>query len=315
MHVYRWDLDKTYLDTDFDSIRGLMRSATEPAVAKRATPGATALARALCAHPRNKLRIVSGSPTQMREVLSEKLRLDGIRYDELVLKDSLKHLRKGQVRAIRGQFGYKLPALLRSRVGLGRGVHETLFGDDAEVDALVYSVYADAISGRLRPAQVARILEAAGAYRESIDETMEVMARVSVAEAVERIFIRIDRGVPPARFEVLGTRVIPVHSWWQGALVLLEAGHIDGVAASEVLKAVVREAGHDVWAIAGLTQDLVLRGRVGAQILDQVQDADEFIDHCTKALKRLGTPPVFRPAAPPDDIDYLAVVRNWSRHR
>ena len=129
MHVYRWDLDKTYLDTDFDSIRGLVRSATEPAEAKRATPGATALARSLCAHPRNRLCIVSGSPTQMRDVLVEKLRLDGIRYDELVLKDSLMHLRKGQVRAIRGHFGYKLPALLQSRLGMGRGVKETLFGE------------------------------------------------------------------------------------------------------------------------------------------------------------------------------------------
>jgi len=47
LRVYRWDLDKTYLLTDFDSLRGIMRTAMEPAWAKRAVPGATALVREL----------------------------------------------------------------------------------------------------------------------------------------------------------------------------------------------------------------------------------------------------------------------------
>ena len=47
MRVYRWDLDKTYLDTDFESVRGLFRSAVESARNKRAIPGATALLREL----------------------------------------------------------------------------------------------------------------------------------------------------------------------------------------------------------------------------------------------------------------------------
>jgi phosphoribosylamine--glycine ligase len=46
-------------------------------------------------------------------------------------------------------------------------VRETLFGDDAEVDALVYSIYADAIAGRLHSEELARVLEAAGGYPEA----------------------------------------------------------------------------------------------------------------------------------------------------
>ena len=34
--------------------------------------------------------------------------------------------------------GYKLPRLLQQQVGVGASVQETLFGDDSEVDALVY---------------------------------------------------------------------------------------------------------------------------------------------------------------------------------
>ena len=37
--VYRWDLDKTYVQTDFSSVRGLFRAATEKAENKRVVPG------------------------------------------------------------------------------------------------------------------------------------------------------------------------------------------------------------------------------------------------------------------------------------
>src|SRR6187551_2237479 len=139
MRVYRWDLDKTYLQTDIDSMRGLLRSAVEPARSKRAVPGAAALLRELARERpgwRPRVVILSGSPTQMRSVLEEKLRMDGVRFDEFILKDNLGNLKRGRLRAVRGQFGYKLPQLLAGRVGLGAAVRETLFGDDAEVDAL-----------------------------------------------------------------------------------------------------------------------------------------------------------------------------------
>ena len=87
MHVYRWDLDKTYLETDFHSVRGLIRSALEPAEAKRNVPGSAALLRALSSRPGSRVIFLSGSPTQLREVLERKLELDGVRFDELHLKD------------------------------------------------------------------------------------------------------------------------------------------------------------------------------------------------------------------------------------
>ena len=50
--VYRWDLDKTYLRTEFDSIRDLLRTAVEPATRKRTVPGASVLLRELRATAR-----------------------------------------------------------------------------------------------------------------------------------------------------------------------------------------------------------------------------------------------------------------------
>src|SRR5262249_35190663 len=107
-HIFRWDLDKTYLRTDFDSLRGLLRAAD-----KRAVPGAPALLRALRAAggPAHRISIISGSPEQMRKVLEAKLALDGVACDEFVLKPNLKNLLRGRFRAIRAQVPYKLPAL------------------------------------------------------------------------------------------------------------------------------------------------------------------------------------------------------------
>src|SRR5215831_19993245 len=114
--IYRWDLDKTYLRSEFDTFRQLVRTAFQKASEKVAVPGAAALIRELKAQGDTQLCIISGSPTQMRAVLEEKLKLDGVEWDELVLKDNVRNLLRGRFRALRGQLGYKLPALLESRL-------------------------------------------------------------------------------------------------------------------------------------------------------------------------------------------------------
>src|SRR5258705_10112563 len=169
-HTFRWDLDKTYLRTEFDSLKDLARSAIETAADKQAFPGATALLRAL-KQDGNRICIVSGSPTQMRQVLAAKLALDGIEYDEFVLKNNLKNILRGRFRALRAQIPYKLPAILRSRIGAA-AEHQTLFCDDAEADALIYCLYADLIAGRVSVADLERVLVASRAYEDDIGQIL-----------------------------------------------------------------------------------------------------------------------------------------------
>ena len=310
MHIYRWDLDKTYLETDIHSLRGLVRSATEPARAKRAVPGAPALIRALNSQDNARIFILSGSPEQLRPVLEEKLRLDGVRVDGLTLKDNLKNIRKGRFRDLLGQFGYKLPALLLARESLGAGVKETLFGDDSEVDALVYSVYADAVSRRITPAQVSRIMEAAGSYPDSIEGALGALSRVSTADAVESIFIRVERGSPPKRFQPLSQRVIPVYSWWQAALVLFDRKRLSEAMLLDVMHGVMTGASRSTWAMAALSQDIVRRGFVSPGVFSDFNRDSSVIEACRKALVCLPTPKVNEVG--PLSIDYLELVRHWS---
>ena len=69
MPIFRWDIDKTYLETDFQSLSGLWRAATENASEKISVSGAVPLVKALNKIDDSQLIFLSGSPKQMRKVL------------------------------------------------------------------------------------------------------------------------------------------------------------------------------------------------------------------------------------------------------
>jgi hypothetical protein len=311
MHRFRWDLDKTYLHTEFGSVRAMVRTALEPAASKRNTPGSAALLRALQLHdPGSETTVVSGSPTQMRRVLEEKLTQDGIKVDHFTLKDNLGNLRRGRFRAVWGQVGYKLPELLKQRTRAAPDDTETLFGDDAEVDAAVYMVYADAISGRIPPARLREVLERGGAYPDDIGRALRALSRAPQADAVEDIFIRIDAGGPLARFEPLGTRITPIFSWMQAALVLWRRRRLGVEGFEAVARSCIDEADLGPESVAGLFQDAVRRGLVPPdavhELLQRAAGLEPVRDVVNAALRRMGPPPARRPDDnPPDPLAFL----------
>jgi phosphatidate phosphatase APP1 len=177
--IYRWDLDKTYLRTDFDTLRQLVSTVFQKASDKVAVPGAAALIRELRASGEARLCIISGSPTQMRAVLEEKLKLDGVEWDELMLKDNVRNILRGRFKALRGQLGYKLPVLLESRLRSPPDAEEVLFGDDAEADAFIYSLYADLVAGRVDERVLGQVLDAA-------DGDFNTLLEIGFATAIRR---------------------------------------------------------------------------------------------------------------------------------
>ena len=234
MHIFGWDLDRTYLDTQIDSVKGLLRAAMERPNQKRTVAGAAPLARGLVAADADaRLRFLSGSPRQLRSAIEQKLALDGIVFDRLTLKDNLRNLRRGRFRAVRAQIGYKLPTLLADRVAISPGTTETWFGDDSEKDGLIYAVYGAVVAGQLTTDDVRALLRRTRAYPDAIAKAVRAIERIEQADAVEDIFIRLERGSAPRRFARLGRQVKPVLSWFQAAMVLHVRGRlpIDAVAA------------------------------------------------------------------------------------
>ena len=330
-NTFRWDLDKTYLRTEFDSLKDLAKSAIETAADKQAFPGATALLRAL-RQDGNRICIVSGSPTQMRQVLAAKLALDGVEYDEFVLKNNLKNILRGRFRSLRAQIPYKLPAMLRSRIAVAAD-SETLFGDDAEADAIIYCLYADLVAGRVSLQDLERVLIASRAYEDDAQKCLELAREVPKNAAVRRMFIHLDRRSPPLGFRRYGPRLVPVFNYFQAALVLyqdrvLSARQVIFVAL-EMLDSGQYELGH----LATSVQDIIRRGRVtrdmALQLAAEAQEAaksgalsgrsdlppfEQIASSFRERVRELGAlGPADLPAEEP--LDYVRLVDEEHEHR
>jgi hypothetical protein len=281
VHIARWDLDKTYLRTEFDSLRDLVKTALERPDQKRTNPGASTLLREMV-RAGVRVHILSGSPEQMRRRLEDKLRLDGITWDAFTLKPNLQNLLRLRFRAVRDQLGYKLPALLHARARLAQQgepaaeATESLFGDDAEADAYVYSLYADVVAGRLGEDLLLRVLERGRVYDDVVAEAMETARTVEHADAVERILIHLERQTPPGDFRGYGPRVVPFYNYLQAAFVLYEDGRLGPDGVLRVAVELVTEHRFDGDALARSYLDLARRGHLRGTRLDPLNAALEM---------------------------------------
>ena len=274
-HIARWDLDKTYLRTEFDSLRDIVRTALERPDEKRTNPGASTLLREMV-RAGIRVHILSGSPEQMRRRLEDKLRLDGITWDTFTLKPNLQNLLRLRFRAVRDQLGYKLPALIKARAEVGDGAEsaaacrETLFGDDAEADAYVYSLYADIVAGRVNEDVLARVLERGRVYEDVAAQTLEIAGAIEPVDAVERILIHLEKQTPPDDFRTYGPRVVPFYNYLQAAFVLHEDERLATGGVLRVAVELVTEHHFDGDALARSYLDLARRGHLRGTRVDAI---------------------------------------------
>jgi hypothetical protein len=277
--ITRWDLDKTYLRTEFDTLRDLVRTAMERPEEKRAVPGAATLLRVL-GETGARVHILSGSPRQLRERLEQKLTLDHVRWDALTLKPNLSNILRLRFRALRDQLGYKLPILLSARAD-DQGAdgpddpspHEILVGDDAEADAFVYSLYADLCAGRVGREELSGILESGQVYRDQREICLDALAKIRRGPFVDRILIHLDRQSPPSQFSHYGGRVVPFYNYLQAAFVLAEDGRLSGRAVLEVASALVLRHRFDAEALGRSYLDLLRRGHARGTVAPALREA------------------------------------------
>ena len=268
--VYVWDIDKTYLASEFDSLKGLLSVPLEFAVDKRNVAGTDVLLRALrrgCPEDgevrSNPLYFVSASPPQLRGVLERKMQLDGVEYDGITFKDQFALLRHGRVAALKHHVGYKLSALLLNRHELPWGVRETAFGDDSETDVLIYGLYADIVAGRLRGDTLERTLRKNEVEADDARYVAGLADGLPCEELVDRIYINLEHRSPPAQFAPWGRRVVPCYDAFQMALHLWCEGKIRDDAALDVGRELVNSYQRQPLGLLRGAFDLVERGAVG----------------------------------------------------
>ncbi len=276
-HIARWDLDKTYLRTEFDTLRDMVATAFERPDQKRTNPGASTLLREMV-RSGIRVHILSGSPEQMRRRLEDKLRLDGVTWDTFTLKPNLQNLLRLRFRAVRDQLGYKLPALLRARAALHVGgeeigPRETLFGDDAEADAYVYSLYADILAGRVAEDMLLRVLQRGRLYDDVVAASLSAARTIEHGDVVERILIHLERQTPPDDFRRYGPRIVPFYNYLQAAFVLHEDARLGADAVLRVALELVTEHRFDSDALARSYLDLARRGHLRGTRIEALENA------------------------------------------
>jgi hypothetical protein len=260
----RWDLDKTYLRSEFDTLRQLWRTARERGADKVEVPGVPEILKGLRAAADRRGRtigvyFVSASPPQIGKAIRDKLALDGVQYDGIVFKNQLEHLRRGKLRQLREHVGFKLVALLRGRLAAAKDSRELLFGDDWESDSLTYSLYADVLDGTLPPDRLEGLLTRLGVDPDLRPEILELVRDVAGAGGVERIFINLERRTPPAVFRLYGTRVVPTFNYFQTALVLAAEAYLDAAEVAKVARSLVERSRYTPRRLENSLADLVRR--------------------------------------------------------
>ncbi len=241
--VFIWDIDKTYLDTRFSQLKGLLRIPFEAGLDKRAYPGVVSLLQALRDGPADRehrpLYFISASPRQLRGHVEKKMLLDGIEFDGITFKDPLKVLFRGQLDQLKEQVAFKLSALLLLAEELPDGARCHLFGDDAEKDALIYSLFGDVVAGRLRGAELEWTLRELGVRSDYAHNVARRTAPMPPRELVEAIHIHLVRHPDGSTIADFGPHVVGYTGAGAVAKLLAERG----LLAAEQAALIAEEAG------------------------------------------------------------------------
>lgn len=258
--IYVWDIDKTYLNTKFETIKGLFKTAFEKAFQKTNVPGTPTLIKALQLHHHFPVFFISASPPQMESKIYQKMRLDGLSPAGIYFKDNLKNLRFSKFRRLKQHVGFKIQALMQLRIHMESKGKMILFGDDSESDAVVYSLFSDICSRRIPQNEILATLTAMNVEPEQRKRILQLQARVLESDPVHKIFINLVTDTDPDYYAKFGRRVLATYTTFQAALNLFEEGRIDTKAVLRVARDMISNYGFTPEELANNLDDIHKRG-------------------------------------------------------
>jgi len=270
--VCTFDLDKTYLDTRFESLRKLVRIPFEKAEEKKNIPGVAAVVRELRrgkseTHPPVPIYFISGSPEGMHKVVAEKLKLDGVGFDGILFKNWRAAVKKFQFKKIIDKIGFKLAALIYARSVFPLKAEELLFGDDSEYDATIYALYADIVAGNLEYYEVLTILKKWQVATDEIELISDNLKRLRDSgykprDAVKRIFIHLEQRTQANQHTTLSEKVVPTQNYFQTAVILYKLDSIHRAGLFRIISDMIRNYNFGVTEFTTSTEDLLRRGLI-----------------------------------------------------
>ncbi|MEZ4744156.1 MAG: phosphatase domain-containing protein [Bdellovibrionota bacterium] len=231
------DIDKTYLETEFESLVKIAKIAFEDAKDKVTVKGASDILLATRwgntayneedeANFPIPLHFVSSSPPQLRNVLGEKLAIDGVDWSSDTFKNQAYNLKKGRFSQLRQQVAYKTAAIFRLIEQIEGSAQLVLIGDNVESDAMIYLGIKMFIEKRLSPMGYQKYLQLLG-ITEKVSE--KIIERLTIRDNKEVLDIYI-RDLPNAAFTLLAPLTTPIYrfsDYYQLALMMIRSKLID----------------------------------------------------------------------------------------
>ncbi len=270
--VYVWDLDKTYLDTHWQSLKDIFRVSFTDNFHRNNVPGTGTLVGALKQSWKQKrgegpfpIFFITASPPQMEKKIREKLESDNILPQGIFFKDNLKNLWPGRFWKLSQHVGYKVSALLYMRTLLKADVTQVLWGDDSETDAIIYSLYSDLASRRLAGDESERVLKNFQVTHEQLVRIDSALAQIPVADPVEKIYINLAVDTDPEYYLKFGRRMIPSYNALQIALDLYQDNRLGLEHVLQVGKDLLINYSYSVDELQRSLDELIRRQIIGEQ--------------------------------------------------
>lgn len=276
--VYVWDLDKTYLDTTFETMRGLWRTIIEKAFQKQNVPGTSTLVRALRNHWQEThkgkkdfpIYFITASPPQLERKVHDKLNFDGIYPFGLFCKDNLKNIRPARLRRLTQQVGYKLQALLQLRLHLSENVRQVLWGDDSEADAIIYSLYSDLCARRMNEEEIRQVLKYYKVTGQQVETILRLVEDIPVQDPVEKIYINLASDTDAEYYLKFGRRILPTYNSFQLALDLFQDGRLSSAQVIKVAVDLIQNYGFTIEDLESSFDNLVRRPSLGIAAVEEI---------------------------------------------
>ena len=223
------DIDKTYLETDFESLRQLAKIPFEAASDKVTVQGADYILSALrwtrdgdsfIARP---LHFVSSSPPQLRQTLRDKFYLDRISWSTDTFKNQVYNLFPGRTDQLRQHILYKSVAISQLMIAANRGSTFVFIGDSSESDPLIYLGLKFLIEGVFDIERYSEYLElnrVVGSIKDKFCEELSEHIEQITSLKTKGVFIRSLKNYPLSVPKELSTCLASFDHYWELGLHL-----------------------------------------------------------------------------------------------
>jgi len=277
--VYVWDLDKTYLDTAIDSIKGLFATVFEQSFSKKNVPGTTELIKSLARYRKKNfteehfpLFFVSASPPQMESKIYEKFEIDKIHPFGMFYKDNLRNLRPSKFSFLKKQVGYKLQSLLQLRLHLNSEVRMICFGDDSESDVIIYNLFSDICARRHTKMHLEMLLDEMGVGAVQSQEILRLQSLIAVQDPLEKVYINLATDTDPDYYTKFGRRTLATYDSFQIALDLVQDQRLSLEELGTVMSDLQSHYGFGPGQFTKSFQDMVRRRVLGLSSFEMIKN-------------------------------------------